>query len=142
MGIGPELFYDTDRVVIAPMGFCFPGHDAAKGDLPPRPECEAAWHAAAFAVMPQLEVILAIGLHAIRYHLARLYPAAPRGLGLTDHVHGWRTLYERPGFPRLIALPHPSWRNSGWLKRHPWFASEVLPVVRAEVRRLVASRPE
>jgi uracil-DNA glycosylase len=137
MGIGPDLFYDETRLAIVPMGFCFPGHDAEKGDLPPRPECRTAWHAAVFKAMPQVETILAVGLYALRYHLARLHPDAPRGLGLTDQVRAWRDLYERPGLPRLIALPHPSWRNSGWLKQHPWFEAEVLPLVRSEVARLV-----
>ena len=138
MGIGPDLFYDRERVAIIPMGFCFPGHDANKGDLPPRPECRRAWHDEVFAAMPQLDTILAIGLHAIRYHLARLYPDRPLALGLTEQVEGWRALFERGSVPRLLPLPHPSWRNSGWLKRHPWFEAEVLPIVRAEVARLVA----
>ena len=144
MGIGPALFHDPDRVVIAPMGFCFPGHDAAKGDLPPRPECRAAWHDRVFAAMPQIEVILAVGLHAIRYHLARLHPGVRFPAALTDLVHAGKVRYvgasisERPASTRLLPLPHPSWRNSAWLKRHPWFAEDLLPVVRAEVRRLVA----
>jgi uracil-DNA glycosylase len=137
MGIGPDLFYDPERVIIAPMGFCFPGHDAHKGDRPPRPECRAAWHDQVFAAMPQVETILAIGHHAIRYHMDRLCPDLARGLGLSDQVKAWRCLFERPGLPRLMPMPHPSWRNSGWLKRNPWFETELLPVVRAEVRRLV-----
>ena len=36
LGVTPEEFYDQRRVAIVPMGFCFPGHDAAGGDLPPR----------------------------------------------------------------------------------------------------------
>ena len=28
----PEEFYDQRRIAIVPMGFCFPGHDAAGGD--------------------------------------------------------------------------------------------------------------
>jgi uracil-DNA glycosylase len=36
--------------------------------------------------------------------------------------------------PRLIPLPHPSWRNSGWLKRNPWFEAELVPELRAAVR--------
>ena len=137
MGIGPDLFYDPDRVIIAPMGFCFPGHDAAKGDLPPRPECRAAWHDAVFAAMPQVETILAVGRHAIDYHLARLHPNAPKAPGLTERVQAWRDLAIGSTGPRVLPLPHPSWRNSGWLKRHPWFEAEILPVLRMEVRRLV-----
>lgn len=137
MGIGEGLFYDPDRVMIVPMGFCFPGYDAKGGDRPPRRECREAWHDTVFAHLPQVETILAIGLHAIRYHLARLHPAVPPSLGLVDHVLGEGGWPNGEVGPRLIALPHPSWRNSGWLKRHPRFESEVLPAVRAEVRRLV-----
>jgi hypothetical protein len=38
MGIDRATFYDTARIAIAPMGFCFPGLDAKGSDLPPRPE--------------------------------------------------------------------------------------------------------
>ncbi len=138
MGIGPALFHDPDRVVIAPMGFCFPGYDAAGGDLPPRPECRAAWHAGVFAAMPQLEVILAVGLHAIRYHLGRLHPGTRFPAALTELVRDWRAIQALPGPVRLLPLPHPSWRNTAWIRRHPWFEADLLPVVRAEVRRLVA----
>ena len=65
----PEEFYDQRRIAIVPMGFCFPGHDAAGGDLPPRRECAPAWHARLFAAMPQLELILAVGSYAQRWHL-------------------------------------------------------------------------
>jgi uracil-DNA glycosylase len=33
-----------------------------------------------------------------------------------------------------VALPHPSWRNTGWLKRNPWFEAELLPFLKAEIR--------
>jgi uracil-DNA glycosylase len=39
--------------------------------------------------------------------------------------------------PHFIPLPHPSWRNTGWLKRNPWFEHELLPDARARVRRLL-----
>jgi uracil-DNA glycosylase len=64
----PEEFYDQRRVAIVPMGFCFPGHDTAGGNLPPRREC-ALWHERLFAAMPQLELILAVGSYAQRWHI-------------------------------------------------------------------------
>ena len=139
MQVGTADFYDADKVMIVPMGFCFPGHDAKGGDRPPRRECRAAWHDGLFAALPQVETILAIGLHAIRYHLARLHPGWPRDASLAEHVRHWRALPVRPGQPRLIPLPHPSWRNSAWLRQNPFFAEDLLPVVRAEVRRLVSA---
>jgi uracil-DNA glycosylase len=39
--------------------------------------------------------------------------------------------------PRLMPLPHPSWHNSHWLERNPWFEAELVPVLRAEGRRLL-----
>ena len=67
----PAEFYDQRRVAIVPMGFCFPGHDAAGGDLPPRRECAPTWHERLFAAMPQLELILAVGSYAQRWHWGR-----------------------------------------------------------------------
>src|SRR5438034_9747350 len=61
LGLSSEQFYDQSRIAIVPMGFCFPGHDSAGGDLPPRRECARAWHERLFATMPQLELILAVG---------------------------------------------------------------------------------
>lgn len=136
MALDEGRFYDPRRVAILPMGFCFPGHDAAKGDLPPRPECRAAWHDEVFASLPAAETILAIGLHAIRYHAPRLGIARPAGQGLGETVAEWRRYFERPA-PRMLPLPHPSWRNSAWLNRNAWFETELLPVLRAEVRRLM-----
>ncbi|MEJ8572943.1 uracil-DNA glycosylase family protein [Microbaculum marinum] len=132
MGVDRDTFYDTRRIAIVPMGFCFPGQDAKGGDLPPRRECPLTWHDRVFAAMPQLELILTIGQYAQAYHLGKLRKAS-----LTETVLAWRELWDRPVIPRILPLPHPSWRNTGWLKRHPWFEAEVLPVLRAEVQRLI-----
>jgi uracil-DNA glycosylase len=128
----PEDFYDHGRVAIVPMGFCFPGHDAAGGDLPPRRECAPAWHARLFAAMPQLELILAVGSYAQRWHLG-----AVAGGSMTDTVRRWRGLLEGRARPRVVPLPHPSWRNNAWLTANPWFERELLPRLRGEVRKLM-----
>lgn len=132
LGIAPEVFYDAEKVAIVPMGFCFPGLDKNGGDLPPRPECRKRWHDALFAAMPQIELTLVIGQYAQAYHLG-----AERSRRLTDTVADWQRLYQRPGLPRYIPLPHPSWRNNGWLRKNPWFSDTLLPLLRAEVARLV-----
>ena len=129
----PEVFYDQRRIAIVPMGFCFPGHDAAGGDLPPRRECAPAWHARLFAAMPQLELILAVGSYAQRWHLAGTGAAS----GMTQAVRRWRDLLDADIRPRRIALPHPSWRNNAWLRANPWFESELLPRLRDEIRVLL-----
>jgi hypothetical protein len=41
--------------------------------------------------------------------------------------------------PRLVPIPHPSWRNNAWLKRNPWFETELLPALRADIAGIVAS---
>jgi uracil-DNA glycosylase len=38
-------------------------------------------------------------------------------------------------------MPHPSWRNNGWLKRNPWFEMELLPVLRADIAQLATAPP-
>ena len=136
LDLGRQDFYDAERVAIVPMGFCFPGQDAAGGDLPPRRECAPAWRARLFATLPQIELILAIGQYAQAWHLG-----AERRANLTATVVAWREIHGSARQPRIIPLPHPSWRNSGWLKRNPWFEAELLPAVRSEVRRLVNDTP-
>lgn len=131
MGVTRDIFYDEARIALVPMGFCFPGHDAAKGDLPPRRECRVSWHDELFDLMPQIECILAIGRYAQDYHFGRLGRALKKNAKLDAIVAAWRDHAGRQ--PRVIALPHPSWRNNAWLNRNPWFETEVLPMLRAEV---------
>jgi len=132
LGLDEAAFYDADRVAIVPMGHCFPGLDAKGGDKPPRRECAPAWRQRVFAAMPEIELVLAIGRYAQAWHLG------PRAGGdLSATVGNWRSILERPGRPRILPLPHPSWRNNAWLKRNPWFEEELVPALRAEVARLV-----
>ena len=131
MGLDRPRFYDHSKVLIAPMGFCFPGHTPDKGDLPPRRECGAVWHDRLFATMPQVELVLAIGRYAQLYHFRRLGRPLPANIKLEALVRAWRDY--AGASPTIFALPHPSWRNSGWLKRNPWFEAEVLPALRAAV---------
>lgn len=133
LGVDRVTFYDPAKFAIAPMGFCFPGYDEHGHDLPPRRECAPQWRDAVMASMPQVELILAIGQYAQRYHLGSL-----RQKTMTQTVERWRETFlsNRPG-PRILPLPHPSWRNTGWLKRHPWFEEEVLPVLKREVSLLI-----
>lgn len=133
LGIDRDTFYDKSRLAIAPMGFCFPGYDENGHDLPPRRECAPHWRGTVMEAMPQVQLILAIGQYAQAYHLGAL-----RRKTMTETVRHWREflLANREG-PRVLPLPHPSWRNTGWLKRHPWFEAEVLPVLRREVSLLI-----
>ncbi|MEC9472291.1 MULTISPECIES: uracil-DNA glycosylase family protein [Stappiaceae] len=133
MGIDEDIFYDAGKLAIVPMGFCFPGLDAKGGDLPPRTECRKAWHDRLFAAMPQIELVLVIGQYAQAYHLG-----SNRQKSLTETVSNWRQHFARQmdGKPAVLPLPHPSWRNNAWLRKNPWFETELLPVLRGEVQRL------
>lgn len=139
LGVTREEFYDVGRIAVAPMGFCFPGNDSKGGDLPPRRECRAHWHDRLFALLPAVETLVLIGRYAQAYHLARLGrpydPAAP----LADLVRA--SALPAAERPRIFCLPHPSWRNTGWLKANPWFEADVLPPLRAEAARLVRGGP-
>jgi uracil-DNA glycosylase len=132
LGLDETIFYDVAKVAIVPMGHCFPGLDAKGGDKPPRRECAPTWRARVFAAMPAVELVFAIGRYAQAWHLG---PGA--GASLSATVSDWRAILERPGHPRILPLPHPSWRNNAWLTRNPWFDDELVPVLRREVSRLV-----
>lgn len=131
MDVTPEEFYDVSRIAIVPMGLCFPGLDAAGGDLAPRRECAPTWRAAIFQAMPKIELVLAIGQYAHRWHL----PGPARSMAET--VRNFADILASDTRPRCLPLPHPSWRNNAWLKANPWFERDVLPRLRAEVRRLI-----
>lgn len=127
MGVGRETFFDRARVSIAPMAFCFPGYDAAGGDLPPPRRCAEMWRARVMAAIGRPALTLLIGGHAQRWTLG----AAARA-GVTKLVAEWRA-HLADG---VLPLPHPSWRNNAWLRRNPWFEAEVLPELRARVAAL------
>ena len=133
LNVDRDTFYDPSRFAIVPMGFCFPGLDSKGGDLPPRKECVANWHDSVFALLPQIELLLVIGQYAQAYHLGK-----HRRKTLTDTVRNWKEIWDHADSPRRLPLPHPSWRNTGWLKKNPWFEKELLPVLRGEVDRLIS----
>ncbi|MER9145356.1 uracil-DNA glycosylase family protein [Mesorhizobium sp. M0871] len=129
LGVTSEEFYDTDKFAIVPMGFCFPGQDAKGGDLPPRRECALAWRAPLMALMPQIDLVLTIGTYAQSWQMG-----GTRRPSLTETVKDWRTIWDALASPKVLPLPHPSWRNSGWLKQNPWFEMNLLPFLRSEIR--------
>ena len=141
MGVTDAEFYDERRIAIIPMGFCFPGLDRNGGDLPPRPECAPAWRTRLMAALPQIELVLAVGQYAQGWHLGP--PRRP----VTEIVRSFADALATgapmappgasSGVPRILPLPHPSWRNTGWLKANPWFETEVLQHLRLEVRKLI-----
>lgn len=126
MGLTPEQFYDTSRIAIMPMGFCYPGKGRS-GDLPPRPECAPLWHEAILECLPNLGLTLLIGQYAQSYYLADHHR------NLTERVKHWRDY-----LPRLLPLVHPSPRNRRWLAQNPWFEKELVPFLRMEVAQRIS----
>jgi uracil-DNA glycosylase len=133
LGVSAEEFYDTEKFAIVPMGFCFPGQDAKGSDLPPRRECAPAWRAPLMALMSQIDLVLTIGSYAQSWHMGEA-----RRPSLTETVRDWRAIWNTPASPKVLPLPHPSWRNSGWLKQNPWFEMDLLPFLRSEIRYRIA----
>ncbi len=123
LGVDAATFYDPACFAIVPAGLCFPGYDSKGGDRPPRKECAPLWQARAFAVLTKVETIVLPGAYGHAIHLGRA-----RCRTLTETVQNWRAYG-----PRHWPLPHPSWRNNGWMKRHAWFERELLPMLRARV---------
>jgi uracil-DNA glycosylase len=128
LAVSREQFYNPDNFAILPMGFCFPGYDAKGSDLLPRRECAPLWRRRAVDAMPQIELIIAVGSHAQKWHLG---PAAG---SMTDTVRDWCRHLESG----ILPLPHPSWRNTGWLRRNPRFEAELLPELRRKVSRWIS----
>ncbi|MGR3550000.1 uracil-DNA glycosylase family protein [Pseudooceanicola sp.] len=126
MGVDRATFYDRDRVAVVPMAFCFPGYDAKGSDLPPPPVCAATWRDRVMATLPDVRLKLIVGAYAMRWHLG----VSGR---MTDIVRDF------PQYPaNLIPLPHPSWRNTGWLQKNPWFETDLLPVLRRRVKEALS----
>ncbi len=127
LGLERDLFYDQTRVAIVPMGFCYPGRDPRGGDNPPRPECAPLWHDPILEALPDLGLTLLVGLYA----QARYLGDRRKG-SLTETVRAWRDYA-----PAFLPLPHPSWRNTAWLKKNPRFETDLLPDLRRKARAMV-----
>ena len=128
LGIDEKTFYDRDRVAVVPMAFCFPGYDARGSDLPPPPLCARTWHAQVMEALRGVELSVLVGAHAQRWHLGR----AAKG-GVTRTVAAWLD-----HAPAIFPLPHPSWRNTAWLKKNPWFEADLLPAARQQLRDVLS----
>lgn len=125
LGVDETVFYDQSQVAIVPMAFCFPGYDAKGSDLPPPKICGQTWHDRVMHHLGEMPLTILVGGYAHKYHLGIK-------TGVTETVQNWR---DRA--PLVFALPHPSWRNTGWIKKNPWFADETLPALRARVQEVL-----
>jgi uracil-DNA glycosylase len=136
MGVDRDVFYGDRRIGVAAMAFCYPGVSPKGGDHPPPPRCAALWRDALLACLPKVELTLLVGGYAQRWSLARTVPPSapePSWPGVAATVGRWRDY-----LPDRIVLPHPSWRNTAWLKRNPWFDADVAPYLRQRVRDILS----
>lgn len=127
LGVDDATFYDQTKFAILPMAFCFPGYNDKGADLPPPTICAKTWRDDAMEQMPQIKLILLVGGYAQKWHL----PDTKKQT-LTRRIENWQD-----HAPAIFPLPHPSWRNTGWLKKNLWFETDLLPVLRAKVATLL-----
>lgn len=121
MGLTSDEFYDERLVAILPMAFCYPGKGKS-GDLPPRPLCAELWRKQLLARLTHVKLTVVIGQYAKAWHLPE------SKLNITDSAKAWAS------FPdSIMVIPHPSPRNNIWLKRNPWYETEVVPELRSRV---------
>ncbi len=125
MGVNAETFYDRGHIAILPMAFCFPGYNAKGSDLPPPPICASTWRNRVLDMLPDIRLTLLVGGYSQKWHLGNR-------ASVTATVAAWRD-----HAPTRFPLPHPSWRNTAWIRKNPWFETELLPELRANVRKVL-----
>lgn len=125
LGLDEAAFYDRTKVAIVPMAFCFPGYDAKGSDLPPPKICAQTWRAQIIEGLDQIRLTVLIGGYAQKWHLGGRK-------GVTERVADWRM-----HAPDVFCLPHPSWRNTAWLKKNPWFEAETVPALQHRVKEVM-----
>ncbi len=128
MGVDRATFYGHPAIGVAAQAFCFPGTNPSGGDYPPPARCAALWRARLLAELPNVELTLLLGWPAQTWALG-----ARARRSMSETVHAWRDY-----LPDVVVMPHPSWRNTAWLKRHPWFEAEVAPYLRSRVAAMLA----
>jgi uracil-DNA glycosylase len=127
LGVDRATFYDHPAIGVAAMAFCYPGTAPRGGDYPPPARCAELWRQRLLAQLPDVELTLLVGIHAQRWALGER-----AGASMTQAVAAWRD-----HLPSVLLLPHPSWRNTAWLKRNPWFEDEIVPYLRLRTAALL-----
>lgn len=127
MGVDRQTFYDSGLFAVLPMDFYYPGKGKS-GDLPPRKDFAKKWHPVLLEKLLQVELFLLVGSYAQNYYLGQQMQK-----NLTETVKHFQEY-----LPKYFPLVHPSPRNQLWLARNPWFEEEVVPVLQAEIARILA----
>ena len=126
LGVDEETFYKSDKIAVIPTDFYYPGKGKS-GDLPPRAGFAEKWHPQILRLLPDIELTLLIGSYAQHYYLHQ-----KSSVKLTDNVRQFRDF-----LPDFFPIVHPSPRNQIWQKKNPWFATEVLPELKARVTKIL-----
>lgn len=125
LGVDRAIFYDESKMAFMPMGFCYPG-TSKTGDLPPCSECAPIWHPQILPRLVCVELVLLVGSYAHNFYLNQSSVSAA--------MNNWRE-----HLPYMLPLPHPSWHNNNWLKKHQWFEETVIPYLQKRVKDLLGS---
>lgn len=126
MNVSDEIFYDSGKIAILPADFYYPGK-GKNGDLPPRAGFAAKWHPKLWPLLPNVKLTLLVGSYAQRFYLHQSSTAQ-----LTQTVKNYQEY-----LPKYFPLVHPSPLNYGWIKKNPWFETQVLPALRQKVSALI-----
>lgn len=124
LGVDRDQFYDQNKFSILPMAFCFPGYKNG-ADLPPPAICAKTWRSKVVASLPDSKLTLLVGGYAQKWHLNVKS-------NVSDTVENWAS-----HGPAFLPLPHPSWRNTGWIKKRPWFERDVIPWLQQRVTAIL-----
>ena len=119
------LFYDRNRVAIVLMSLCFSGYDAKKSNAYSHKICGQKRHDRLIADLPDVRLWVLIDALAHRYHLGLKTSVRETFAGWHGHA------------PYTFVLPHPSWRNTGWLKKNLWLAEDVLPALCTRMKEVI-----
>jgi uracil-DNA glycosylase len=132
LGVDYETFYADHRIGVAAQAFCYPG-TAPKG--------KAARLSAAAPVRRAVAAPAAGRPAADGADPAGRRPCPEVGAG-----RSLRARHDRNGArtgasfaPDILPLPHPSWRNTAWLRKNPWFEEEIVPYLRQRVADILSS---
>ncbi len=125
LGVDRDTFYDTSLFAVVPMAFCFPGYNSKGHDLAPPKICATTWRQAVMDDLQSVQLTVLIGRYAQDWHL-------PGSMGVTARVKAWADYA-----PNTFVVPHPSWRNTSWLKANPFFETDVLPELKSRVQKVL-----
>ena len=127
MGVSKEVFYNPKKIALVPMGFCYPGKGSG-GDLPPRSECAPAWREELLGHLNRVKLTIVLGRYAIDWHLPE-----HKGKSLTAIVEAFAPTAKT----NVVALPHPSPRNTMWLRRNPKVEEVIVPFLKKQVASIL-----